>query len=229
MRDRWQALIDRFGALNTRERVLVLIALFAVAYQVGTLVVFDRQFEQIESLNAQIARDNNAILAVNQQINAAVTRVPDDPNQHLREEIAERRLTMQTLRADLQAAADDLISPRDMARLLEELLLQEPELALVRLNTLDSRPLLTDEPATTANATAAVDMRTGVLGVLHRHGFDLEFTGGYLTTLRYLETLESLPWRFFWDSVEYEVIDYPESVVRLRLHTLSLSEDWIGV
>lgn len=229
MRDKWQALIDRFGSLNTRERVLVLIALFAVAYQVGTLVVFDRQFEQIESLTAQIARDNNLTLTVNQQINAAVQRIPEDPNQRLRADIDERRMAMRALRADLQAAADELISPRDMARLLEELLLQEPELELVRLNTLDSRPLVTDEKGTTVDVSAAVDASIGALGVLHRHGFDLEFTGSYLTTLRYLETLESLPWRFFWDSVEYEVLDYPQSIVRLRLHTLSLSEDWIGV
>jgi MSHA biogenesis protein MshJ len=41
--------------------------------------------------------------------------------------------------------------------------------------------------------------------------------------------LEGLPWRIFWDSVSYEVLDYPKSIVRLKLHTLSLSEDWIGV
>ena len=64
---------------------------------------------------------------------------------------------------------------------------------------------------------------------LHRHGFALEFSGGYLATLNYLQALERLPWRFFWDSVDYEVMQYPRSIVRLKLYTLSLSEDWIGV
>jgi MSHA biogenesis protein MshJ len=50
-----------------------------------------------------------------------------------------------------------------------------------------------------------------------------------MATLRYLQALEKLPWRFFWDSVSYQVMEYPDSVVRLELHTLSLSEDWIGV
>ena len=50
-----------------------------------------------------------------------------------------------------------------------------------------------------------------------------------MATLRYLQALEALPWRFFWDSVDYQVIAYPQSTVRLKLHTLSLSEDWIGV
>lgn len=223
MRDRWQAVIDRFGDLSTRERVLVLIALFAVAYQVGNLVVFDRQLEQVESLQAKIAADNRAVLTTNRQIAAMLGRVPEDPNLRLRESIEVQRSVLQQIRSALQAATAELISPRDMAKFLEQLLLQERELELLRLNTHEPEPLI---------GPSSKDPSTNGLGagsVLHRHAFDIEFSGNYLATLRYLEALERLPWRFFWDSVDYEVIDYPESIVRLRLHTLSLSEDWIGV
>ena len=223
MRDRWQAVLVRFGDLSTRERLLVLAALFAVAYQVGNLVVFDRQFEQVESLQAEIAADNNAVLATNRQIAAMLGRVPEDPNQRLRESIEAQRSVVRQIRSALQEAAARLISPRDMARFLEQLLLQERELELLRLNTLEPKPLT--EPSSKDPSTIGL----GVGGVLHRHAFDIEFSGNYLATLRYLEALEDLPWQFFWDSVDYEVIDYPQSVVRLRLHTLSLSEDWIGV
>lgn len=223
MRDKWQALVDRFGDLSTRERVLVLVALFAVAYQVGNFVVFDRQFEQVESLQVKIAADNAAVLATNRQIAAMLGRVPEDPNEQLRESIEVQRSVLQQVRSALQVATAELISPRDMARFLEQLLLQERELALLRLNTLEPEPLLADTEKDPVTRVLSAD------GMLHRHAFDLEFSGNYLATLRYLEALEGLPWQFFWDSVDYEVIDYPQSVVRLRLHTLSLSEDWIGV
>jgi MSHA biogenesis protein MshJ len=127
------------------------------------------------------------------------------------------------IRSALQAAAARLISPREMAHFLEQLVLQESELELLRLNTLEPEPLI--EPSSKDPSTIGL----GAAGSLHRHAFDIEFSGNYLATLRYLEALEALPWQFFWDSVDYEVIDYPRSVVRLRLHTLSLSEDWIGV
>jgi MSHA biogenesis protein MshJ len=57
----------------------------------------------------------------------------------------------------------------------------------------------------------------------------MEIRGGYLSTLRYLEELEDLPWRFFWKSLNYEVLEYPEARVVLTVETLSLREGWIGV
>jgi len=223
MRDRLQALMHRFDALSTRERVLVLIALFAVAYQVGTLVVFDRQFEQIETLQAETSRDNQAVLASNQQIATLVVQQPADPNDALRASIEALRQQVGREREALQAETESLISPRDMALFLEQLLLQERELELMSLKTLEPEAVNAGgrEPVSGVTPESAT--------VLHRHGFDIVFSGSYLATLRYLESLEALPWRFFWDSVDYEVFDYPESTVRLRLHTLSLSEDWIGV
>ena len=64
-----------------------------------------------------------------------------------------------------------------------------------------------------------------------RHDPDIgnDVAHGFKQFERRQQALEALPWRFFWDSVSYEVEDYPRSLVRLRLHTLSLSEDWIGV
>ena len=109
----------------------------------------------------------------------------------------------------------------ELGLLVEELLLQEPKLTLIRLQTLDAKPLL--------DADGMLQSADLMAAALHRHDFAIEFAGDYMATLRYLQALEALPWRFFWDSVSYEVEDYPRSLVRLRLHTLSLSEDWIGV
>ena len=111
-----------------------------------------------------------------------------------------------------------------MARFLEQLLVQEPGLQLLRLKTLEAAPLI-DAGEQGGASTANTDAGTAVF----RHAFEIAFSGGYLATLRYLKALEALPWKFVWDSVDYEVVAYPQSTVRLRLHTLSLSEDWIGV
>ena len=222
MRDRWQKLMQRFSALSSRERWLIVIALVAVAYQAADLLVLERQFGEIERLNRQVAQDNAAIVRLNSELNMLSQRALDDPNKRLRRQIEDSRSEVQRLQARLQEAASQLISPQDMARLLEQMLVQQEQLTMLRLQTLDVQPLLNrdrDEPV------GVGEMRAG----LHRHGFALEFSGGYLATLNYLQALERLPWRFFWDSVDYEVLEYPQSIVRLKLYTLSLSEDWIGV
>jgi len=221
MQAKWQLLLRKFSGLNNRERVLILLAVFAVSYQLADLLILNHQFQKMEQLNRAMGQDNSAIVRINTELNSIASRVQNDPNIKLREQIQDTRDQVATLRSRLEDVTGELISPKDMARFLEQLLVQESHLTLLRLQTLDVKPLL--EPASDEDAQHPPE------SVLHRHGFAIEFSGGYLETLRYLESLESLPWRFFWDSVSYEVLDYPESVVRLELHTLSLSEDWIGV
>ena len=221
MQARWQALMDRFANLSARERLLLLVAIFAVSYQLADLVILDRQFRQMEQVNGAMASDNAAMRRLNTELNALANSVQDDPNEPLRTAALQARSELEALHARLKAETRELISPQDMARFLEQLLLQEPQLTLMRLQTLDARPLLSEEAAVRGTDLLAV--------ALHRHDFAIEFAGDYMATLRYLQALEALPWRFFWDSVHYQVEDYPRSQVRLRLHTLSLSEDWIGV
>ena len=38
-----------------------------------------------------------------------------------------------------------------------------------------------------------------------------------------------LPWRFFWDHVEYRVEQYPQGRLKLTVFTLGLREGWVGV
>jgi len=221
MRDKWQLLLEKFTALNTRERMLILLAILAMAYQFADLVILDHQYQEIQQLNRGMANDNAAIIRLNTELNTLSMRAQDDPNAKLREQIQGAREEVAALQSRLKDATGELISPQDMARFLEQLLVQESQLTMLRLQTLDVKPLL----ANSADTSSPLPQQA----VLHRHGFAIEFSGSYLATLNYLEALENLPWRFFWDGVNYEVLDYPKSIVRLKLHTLSLSEDWIGV
>jgi MSHA biogenesis protein MshJ len=57
----------------------------------------------------------------------------------------------------------------------------------------------------------------------------LRLSGDYHAVIRYFETLQTLPWRFQWNRMHYEVQSYPKAVVTLQVHTLSMSKEWIGV
>lgn len=226
MQARWRLLLEKFSAFSTRERLLVLAALFAVSYQLADLALFDRQYQSAEKLNAEMTRDRATMRSLTQEVNALAQQARQDPNRRLKDDISRLRGQIETVRDELQAATRGLISPQDMSRFLEQLLVQEQDLELLRLSTLDTRPMVDPESAA---VSAGSKTQAAAMPVLHRHGFVIEFRGSYLATLRYLETLERLPWDFFWDSVDYEVTAYPQAIVRLQLHTLSLSEDWIGV
>jgi MSHA biogenesis protein MshJ len=65
--------------------------------------------------------------------------------------------------------------------------------------------------------------------VFFEHGIVIRFRGSYFATLRYLRDLEELKWPFFWDKLDYKVVDYPQAEVTLSLHTVSDQEGWIHV
>ena len=107
------------------------------------------------------------------------------------------------------------VTPEEMAVLLQQMLAHQHGLELIRLETLGARPLGDDKQKPKIP--------------LFTHDLVLEFRGSYLDILRYLERLESLSAGIHWDGFHLEAEEWPTNQVRLELHTLSLSEDWIGV
>jgi len=65
--------------------------------------------------------------------------------------------------------------------------------------------------------------------VLYLHAVELQLRGSYFEALRYLQALETLPWQVIWDQLEYQVIQYPQADIRLRINTLSGSDRLLGV
>ena len=60
---------------------------------------------------------------------------------------------------------------------------------------------------------------------INRYQMQLQLEGSYLATLRYLRALEGLPWKFFWEGVEYEVTEHPTARITIDLYTLGLPGD----
>ena len=112
------------------------------------------------------------------------------------------------------------IDPGRMVTVLEHVLKQNNNLYLLRLESLPAEFMLAD-----ISKSSAKKQKTG----LYRHGFVLVLQGSYLHTLGYLKALEELPWDFYWDGIDIEIIKYPRTKITLKLHTLSLKEGWIGV
>ena len=72
----------------------------------------------------------------------------------------------------------------------------------------------------TGSAEKTELLQTGI----GRYTLELQLEGTYLGTLHYLKALEALPWKFFWESADFEIIDYPVAQITLELYTLGLVE-----
>jgi MSHA biogenesis protein MshJ len=211
-------LMDRYDQLSLRERVIVLIAallLIALIWDSVFMGPLDKErkgrLQQVDALRAEVdglEKSIEALVAQGASSPAADSKVVVEA---LTAEIAE-------IERRLAGATSGLIAPKEMAQVLEQVLARASRLKLQGLRTLPPQAVVA--PNAQAGAAAAQ---------IYKHVVELELTGSYLDTLYFLQQLEALPWRFFWDHVEYTVEEHPLGRVKLRLYTLGLEEGWIGV
>src|SRR5690606_23336916 len=64
--------------------------------------------------------------------------------------------------------------------------------------------------------------------LLFRHGLRLQLKATYDGLVEYQQRLDSLPWRVYWQTLDYQVQQYPHADVLLELYTFSLNEEVLG-
>lgn len=138
------------------------------------------------------------------------------------------REAVQSHEEEVRVFTTDLVDPAEMRLVLEELLRRQDGLTLLRAVNRPAEPVLADAkaeaPAASHSAAAKSDAPK-----LYRHSLVLELRGSYLDCLRYLESVERLPWNVYWSRLELSTDEYPVNDITIELTTLSLDEEWIGV
>ncbi|MFO8025161.1 hypothetical protein [Thiohalophilus sp.] len=220
MKQTLQQWAERFDALTLRERLILGVGALLVIGIVWLEFIYLVQTGENESLGNRIQTADSQIAALEQQIaamNSESGRDPDQANRRRQEKLQEQ---LSEVDARLQEKTASLISPAQMAQVLEAVLTQKTDLKLIAVRNLPIQPLLE------LSADGEGDYPDS--GV-YRHGMQIEFSGSYLSTLEYLKALQELKWDFYWDSLQLQVKSYPVSSVTITVHTLSLEEGWIGV
>lgn len=214
-------LIDRFDQLSLRERVIVLIAallLIILIWDSTFMTPLDRQrksnLQQIDALRAEIG-------GLDQSIEALVAQGAADPKRSSADTAGVLRAEIQDIDRRLAGVTSGLIAPKEMSQVLEQVLARAGRLTLHGLRTLPPESVMAPGADAAASGKPAAQ--------IYKHGVELELSGNYLDTLYFLQALEALPWRFFWDRIDFAVEQHPRGRVKLRLYTLGLEEGWIGV
>jgi MSHA biogenesis protein MshJ len=218
-------LMDRYDQLSLRERIIVLVAtllLIALVWDTVFMAPLDKarkaSVQQIDALRAEIS-------GLDQSIEALASEGAANPELASRTTADGLRDEIKALDAKLAGVTSGLIAPKEMARVLEQVLARATRLTLRALRTLPPEGVI----APGAAAGQAGVPGTPAAAQIYKHAVELELSGSYLDTLYFLQALEALPWRFFWERIEYTIDQHPRGTVKLRLYTLGLDEGWIGV
>jgi MSHA biogenesis protein MshJ len=136
--------------------------------------------------------------------------------------IKKRELIKQQLHdvdTQINAISTQLVSSAAMGKALKDILAKTSGLSLLRLTNAEG-PVITSVIPQKDNSNTKIK--------LFQHNFILELEGDYRSNVDFLKSLEKSPFRFFTDSIEYKVTEYPQANVKLKLHTVSKEQDLIN-
>jgi MSHA biogenesis protein MshJ len=224
----WLNLKGRFNAMSLRERAMISAAMLA-------LVVFAWDRALMNPLNLR-KQQLQADLAATQQGLATLAatiqgRAEDNP---LIQAMKKKQSLTESLAAvdhELQSTSAGLIPPQRMLDALRDVLANQSGLHLVSMRNLPVTSLIAIQPVANeqASSPAAAPQTAPQMQGPYVHSLEFVIEGGYLDVLRYLEKVEALPWRFYWQVLELKTAEYPLNRVRIRLNTLSMDREWLGV
>lgn len=209
-----ERLINRYLALAPREQRLLQITLHTLLTLLLTLMVLEPVWLRIQSHHQVAAQAETEARQLQQQAQRLRDTPPHDPDEALRRQLAQLAGEQALLDERIGRLTDALVTPAQMVPLLKALLEQDARLQLIALSSLPRQTLTLD----------AADPEA----VLYRHALRIQLKATYPGLTAYQQRLDRLPWRIYWQTLDYRVTDYPYAEVQIELYTLSLSEEVVG-
>ncbi|HEB28364.1 MAG TPA: hypothetical protein ENI05_11420 [Porticoccus sp.] len=215
---------QKIDGLNLRERILLLATGLVVVVMLLQVLLIDPVSAERKKLvlknlqlSTEIEQKKNEKTILDAQLRVGINRNKIKQRDQLQQE---RERLNKTIEESLIA----MIPPRLMPEVLEQILSETKGLKLL---SLENKPVV-----------ALVEQKAGDKDLLqegvkkqalYSHGFVLRLSGSYMEAIQYFEKLSQLPWSFHWDDMHYQVDQYPNATITLEVHTVSMSEEWIGV
>lgn len=219
-----------------RERVLIFLSVFAVIFMVWSFTLQGMFDVRVNNAQLALSKLQQDLTKTQAEIAAETQLLANDPNKIKKDQIATVTKQIAEVDGQLQQLGNRLIRAEQLPGALQEVLMKTAKVKLIRAETFPAKELMlsglsstgvqTHENANTAiTSTATNELSAGV----YQHVVQIKVSGSYTEIYQLLLALEQLPWRFYWQSLEYDVKHYPEAEVTLKVYTLSAEEGLLGV
>jgi MSHA biogenesis protein MshJ len=225
MKERIAKLRETIDRLSLRERLFLFAASLVIVGGVWEAALAG----PLDARKSQAAQKVEALKTRLQTLDAAFAATATSMGEGMPgqlEQLTALRNRVEAGDQEVRVFTSDLVDPKEMRHVLEELLRRQNGLKLVSATNLPAKPLLEGS----AEPAPAKDEGTETKETqLYRHTLVLTLEGSYLDCLAYLQAVERLPWHLYWSRIEFKEDGYPRNDIVLELRTLSLDKEWIGV
>ncbi len=207
-----QPWLERIDNLELRERVLLLAASVAVMFLLTDTLVLQPTLKAQQVARQEIIDLEVKLNSLRQNAQLLSYKTDSDPTATQRQTRDRLATELAELDSRIVNQLGALVEPAQAAQVLEQLLGSHPGLKLTTL-TANAEPLTDLE----------LEQQTAAPG-LARYQLDMIVQGSYLDILNYLQSLEAMPWKFFWQQVDFQATEHPHAETRLQLYTLGAQD-----
>jgi MSHA biogenesis protein MshJ len=234
MKQRWLQWNTRFSRLQQRERGLIVVGGIGAMLLLGYMLVVQPRLAQRARLQQQVIQQQTDARVLQEQIQA-LNQKHQDPDALTRMQLSDARKQLGAVNDQFKQLEQALVTPQEMAHVLEDLLHHNSRLQLKSLRTLpmmsinDMLATKVEKDVEKTDKTAVVAGKESHEAWLYRHGVEITVQGSYAGMLAYLSELEHLPRRVYWGELKLNAEAYPVAVLTVTLYTLSLDKLWLMV
>jgi MSHA biogenesis protein MshJ len=226
MKQRLQKYADAIDAMALRERAMFFGSVALVLMTLLQVFLLNPVLSRRNQLSAQIAQQEDETKAIQGKIQTLVRPSVPDQDALNRDRLKSLREQMAQLDRQFEQQQQQFVAPEKMVAMIENMIGKNRKLQLISLRNLPGAGL---SPGAGAPTGAGGPARAGGAREVFRHTVELSVRGGYFDLLDYLAALERMPQRVFWDGFELSAAQYPQSVLKLTIYTLSPEKSWLTV
>ncbi len=209
----WTQLNDKFSALSAREKWLISLGVMAALIFLGFSLLIQPTYQAISTQNRLAEKSADKIRQLKTTSQALSQVLKKDPDTEVDAQLAQLHLELDNIKDQLAGFVDNLVSPTEMAQLLDLVLQKSARLKLVSLQSLPIEPIMTEQGNN--------------IGYF-LHPVEIELEGQYFDIQNYLIQLEQMEKQYYWRSFSYEVQEYPISKLTLTVYTIGAKQEFIG-
>ncbi|SON50690.1 type 4a pilus biogenesis protein PilO [Vibrio tapetis] len=214
MMSKFEPLNAKFSAMTQREKSLVAIGGAVGVFMLMLTFLLEPAMERQSKQTNQLQSVELAAIRAQSEIARVTNILKGDPDKDVDIKLEQLQLQSELLDAQLDEIVKNLVTPNQMAELLEQVLNSSKNLKLQSLQSLPAEPIMSNGQAVNAGYFI--------------HPVRIELSGKYFDIQTYLSTLEAMPVRYFWRSFQYQVDEYPTANLTLVVYTLGTGQEFIG-
>jgi MSHA biogenesis protein MshJ len=225
-------LISAYEKISVREQKIILLTVLSLL----SLIVYVLAIEPLVfEYKALVIKSDSLIdesKSIKRQLKLTLEKKYQDPNVQLQKQIDKLENKSSSLDEKIGRLTKALVAPKQMVRLLENVLKSDRKMKLISFVNLPK------EDVELVSEALSLDKSTGVEaqlnydsdeGLIYKHAFEIEMKSTYESMVSYLQRIDKLPWKIFWQDLRYEAGEYPYGFLKIKIYTLSTSKEVLGV